>query len=94
MPFHPDIIVTGKDSPEVLLAIEARTNENEGTHLVSSMKNYLLRMSCPFGLLVFPKRIWMYRNTFSGGTDEAVREIGRFPFALPRWNDNNLASPI
>ena len=94
MQFHPDIIVTGKDSPEVLLAVEARTNENEGAHVVSSMKNYLLRMSCPFGLLVFPRHIWIYRNSFSGGADETVKEIGRFPFALPGWNDAKFANAI
>jgi hypothetical protein len=92
MAFHPDIVVLGKDSPQVQLVVEARTSENEGAQLAQALKSYLSRMSCPFGLLIFPHSVWMYRNTFSSNAEEAVEETGRFPFTARTWTDRGANS--
>jgi hypothetical protein len=81
MAFHPDIVVTGPDSSRVLIAVEARTNEREFRSLAEDIRTYLLRMSCPLGLLVFPDKLWLYRNTYSGADESSIEELG--PYRMP-----------
>jgi hypothetical protein len=82
MRFHPDIIVTGADSSRVLIAVEAKTDEREFRVVAEDIRKYLSSMSCPLGLLVFPERLWLYQNTFSGTDESSIEERG--PYRTPQ----------
>lgn len=80
MPFDPDIVVTQRDSCAPLLIAEAKVHEDvAGSE--SQLKQYMWEMSCPVGLLVFPHRLFVYRNDFTGYSDDSVRRFG--PFTTP-----------
>jgi hypothetical protein len=81
MPFVPDIVVTGTDTPKVLVAVEAKTEETDFRRAATEVREYLFRMSSPVGLLVFPQRLWIFRNTYSGADEKAVEQLG--PYELP-----------
>jgi hypothetical protein len=85
MPFNPDIVVTGNDSHEVLLAVEAKTSERDFRTLAKDIRDYLLRMSCPTGLIVLPQKLYLYRNRYSGFGEDSVEEIGPFHLKDPLW---------
>jgi hypothetical protein len=82
MPFVPDIVVTGPDSPRILVAVEAKTDETQFEDAAKQIRYYLSRMSRPLGLIVFPARVWVFRNTYSGLDESAVQQLG--PFELPK----------
>lgn len=78
MAFEPDIVVTDPDSVQVLLVAEAKTSaptaESE-----SGLKRYMWKMGCPVGLLVSPESIALYRNRFTGFSDDSIQKVGEFP---------------
>lgn len=82
MPFDPDIVVTQRDSYATLLIAEAKLHEDvAGSE--SQLKKYMWEMSCPVGLLVFPHRLFIYRNQYTGYSDDSVRRFG--PFETPEY---------
>lgn len=90
MPFHPDIVVTAPDSARVLIAVEAKTNENQFRRLANDIRDYLLRMSCPVGLMVFPKTIWLYLNTYTGPDRTTIQELGPYHLRRATWDSAGI----
>lgn len=90
MAFHPDIVVLSSESPQILLAVEAKTMEADAANLSNQLKQYLLRMSCPLGLIVYPGSVSLYRNEFSALGAESIREVGTFRFRVPPWGVREL----
>jgi len=78
MPFNPDIVVTEPGSSRVLLIVEAKTNAPP-TKSEPSLKRYMWEMSCPVGLLVTPRIIALYRNRFTGYSDDSIEKLGEYP---------------
>jgi hypothetical protein len=62
MPFAPDIIVTGEDTPRILLAAEAKLWRSGCKEDESQLKTYMLNMRCPIGLLVTPEVVEVFRD--------------------------------
>jgi hypothetical protein len=77
MAFNPDIVVTESGSSHVLLIIEAKTNASS-SQSEPQLKRYMWEMSCPTGLLVSPRSIVLYRNLFTGYSDDSVKKLGEF----------------
>ena len=92
MPFDPDIVVRHRDSYVILLIAEAKLKENLfGSE--SQLKKYMWEMSCPVGLLVSPHRLFIFRNQFTGLSDDSVIRFG--PFKTPEyWHTFTKKSPF
>jgi hypothetical protein len=79
MPFSPDIIVTGEDTPRILLAAEAKLFRPISPEDVSRLKTYMLQMRCPIGLLVTPDAIELFRDTYTAHSENSVEHIASLP---------------
>jgi hypothetical protein len=79
MPFSPDIIVTGEDSPRIVLAAEAKLFRPILKEDVSRLKTYMLQMRCPTGLLVTPDGIELFRDTYTAHSENSVEHIASLP---------------
>src|SRR5579859_3584331 len=78
MPSFPDIIVTSPDSPSVLIAVEAKMASTHIENAAQQMRHYMAKMSCPVGLVVLPKELYIYRNRYTGLDERAIDEIGHY----------------
>jgi len=90
MLFDPGIVVTEPGSSHVLLIVEAKAGGSETTS-EPQLRNYIWEMGCPVGLLVSPSKIVLYRNLFTGYSDESVERVGAYPAPLgwSRYADRN-----
>jgi hypothetical protein len=96
MPFSPDIIVTGEDTPKTLLVVEARLNPRILKEDESQLKSYMLHMRCPIGLLVTPDVIEVFRDNYTAHSENSVERVGSFPapkdwdiFRVPHHGSNS-----
>lgn len=84
MPFHPDIVVTEPGSFHSLIIVEVKsgtlTSDSE-----AQLRAYMWEMSCPVGLLVSPKQIFLYQNRFTGYSSDSVEKVGSYP-APANWS--------
>jgi hypothetical protein len=85
MPFSPDIIVTGEDTPGILLAAEAKLSRSGRKEDESQLKTYMLHMRCPIGLLVTPDVIEVFRDTYTAHSEKSVEHVASF--AAPKTWD-------
>jgi hypothetical protein len=96
MAFVPDIVVTGPDTPHVLVAVEAKTEAGEAQfqRVAREIRQYLFRMSSPVGLVVFPERLWVFHNTYAGTDESAIEQLG--PYDLPNilWENAGVAPQV
>ena len=85
MPFYPDIVVTELGSSHSLLVVEAKvgkaTDDSE-----AQLRHYMWEMGCPVGLLVTPSEIFLYRNLFTGYSNDSIEKVGAFP-APSVWSE-------
>lgn len=77
MPFKPDILVTEPDSCMALLIVETKLYEDPGVS-DAQLKRYMWQMSCPLGVIATPRTLFIYRNRFTGYSDDSVERIGEF----------------
>jgi hypothetical protein len=77
MPFSPDIIVTRDGGSRILLVAEARRTKIRGED-ESKLKFYMTQMRCPTGLLVTPETIGIFRDRYTGHSEESVERVGEF----------------
>jgi hypothetical protein len=76
MPLWPDIVVTRPDSPEVLLAVEAKAVVTDVKSAEAQLKAYMVHMSCPVGMLVTWEQTRFYRNRYTDYEPQTVEMIG------------------
>lgn len=79
MPLQPSIVVTGQDSPEVLLVASVQGSAADVASEETELKTYMARKSCQAGMLVTPERARFYRNNFTDYTPQTVELIGECP---------------
>ena len=72
--FQPDIIVTGSDG--VTLVVEAKASLPNLERTEEQLRNYMLAMQCPTGILITPHRMWVYRDLYSSPPN--VERVGEF----------------
>lgn len=71
----PDIVVTTPDAPRILLVVEAKLSTQDLASLEPALKHYMVKMGVPVGLLVTPKVIGIYRDRYTGTSEESVERI-------------------
>ncbi len=74
MTFQPDIIVSGPDG--LTLVVEAKISLPNLAEREEQLIHYMLGMHCPTGILVTPKRMWVYRDLYA--SPPSVELIGEF----------------
>ncbi len=74
----PDIIVTFPDSPRVQIAIVALLNDKTVEGAAQQLRRYMIKMSCPVGLLISPEKLHIYRNPYTGSDEKTIDEVGNF----------------
>lgn len=88
-----DIIVTGPDTTEVRLIAEAKLFLSDIASAEKSLKEAMLRMSSPVGLLVTPERLWVYLDRYLSQTPESVDKVGEFDVSpLLRFKPDKASS--
>ena len=81
MPAQADIIVSSPDSTEVKLVVEAKLRITERQDAEHQLKNFMLQVRCPLGLLVSPQRLFVYIDRFTSDSEESIEQIGEFDIA-------------
>ena len=76
MAFQPDILIT---TPEgIALVVETKVTLTDLERTEQDLKEYMVRMSCPIGLLITPDRMWLYRDFYTTRSPESVQRIGEY----------------
>ena len=78
MPAQADIIVSSPDSTEVKLVVEAKLHIADLKRSEQQLKNFMLQMRCPLGLLVSPQRLLVYVDRFTSDSEDSIERIGDF----------------
>ncbi|HXB68418.1 MAG TPA: hypothetical protein VNY05_09250 [Candidatus Acidoferrales bacterium] len=76
MAFQADIIVTTPDG--VLLVVEAKVTQPNLERAEEQLKQYMVGMQCPVGLLITPERMWLYRDSYTSRSPQSVQRVGEF----------------
>ncbi|SRR6266446_5312074 len=78
MPAQADIIVSSPDSTEVKLVVEAKLQIPNLQETEHQLKNFMLQLRCPLGLLMSPQRLWVYLDRFTSYSEDSVERLGEF----------------
>jgi hypothetical protein len=81
MPAQVDIIVSSPDSTEVKLVVEAKLKIPNLQETGHQLKNFMLQVRCPLGLLVSPERLWVYFDRFTSYSEDSIERLGEFDIA-------------
>ncbi|MBV9759830.1 MAG: hypothetical protein JO340_04630 [Acidobacteriaceae bacterium] len=73
MAFQPDILITTPDGR--VMVIEAKVVMTDLPHTEQALKQYMVGMQYPFGLLITPEKGWVYRDLYSSLSPEALHSI-------------------
>jgi hypothetical protein len=78
MPAQADIIVSSTDSTEVKLVVEAKLQTPNLPETERQLKGFMLQVRCPLGLVISPKRLWVYLDRFTSYSEDSIERIGEF----------------
>jgi hypothetical protein len=78
MPAQADIIVSSPDSTEVKLVVEAKLRIPDLSGTEHQLKNFMLQLRCPLGLLISPQRLLVYVDRFTSDSEDSIERIGDF----------------
>lgn len=78
MAFQPDILVTSLNEPQVRLVIEAKPNLTNLDRTEAELKQYMVLMQCPIGMLITPDRMWLYRDSYTARTPDSIHRVGEY----------------
>lgn len=80
MAFTPDVTVTTDYSPATIALVGeakgATANLDEAAH---QLKEYMLVMGCPVGIIFTPKILRIYKYKFLGRSQDSIELVGDFP---------------
>jgi len=80
MGFTPDVIVTTDYSPgTIALVAEAKGVAANLDEAARQLKEYMLRMGCPVGIIFTPQVLRIYKYRFLGRTQDSIELVGDFP---------------
>jgi hypothetical protein len=82
MAFQPDIIITTPDG--ISLVAEAKVTLPNLKRTEEDLKQYMVGMQCPIGLLITPERMWLYRDSYTTRSPQSVQRVGEFDLR-PLW---------
>ena len=79
MAFTPDVIVTTDYSPATIaLVAEAKSATANIEEAALQLKEYMLLMSCPVGIILTPQVLRIYKYRFRGRTQDPIELVGDF----------------
>lgn len=78
MSFAPDILVTGRDHPDLALVVEVQSHLRDPAAIEEQLKRYMFGMQCPVGMIVTPEPLSLYRNTYIDYAPSSIERIGTF----------------
>jgi hypothetical protein len=81
MNFGPDIIVAEPGVPRISVVVEARLRFEDFAAAESHLREYMVKIASPLGLLISPRHISIYRNLYSSYGNDAIQLLG--PFEMP-----------
>jgi hypothetical protein len=80
MAFTPDVIVTTDYSPATIaLVAEAKGATANIEEAALQLKEYMLQMGCPVGIIFTPHVLRIYKYRFLGRTRDPIELVGDFP---------------
>jgi hypothetical protein len=80
MAFTPDVIVTTDYSPATIaLVAEAKGATANIEEAALHLKEYMLQMGCPVGIIFTPQVLRIYKYRFLGRTLDPIELVGDFP---------------
>jgi|SRR5271157_2571220 len=79
MSFAPDIVVTTEDPSRILMIVETKLTLTDLDRLEPALKKYMIGMGSPVGLIVSPEQLVLYRDRYTGRSEESVKRIGIYP---------------
>src|SRR5580704_8803394 len=80
MAFTPDVIVTTDYSPATIALVgEAKGAAANIEEAALHLKEYMLLMGCPVGIILTPQVLRIYKYRFLGRTQEPIELVGDFP---------------
>ena len=95
MPAQADIIVSSPDSTEVRLVVEAKLRNPDMRNAENQLRNFMLSMRCPLGLLISPQRLWVYIDRFTSDSEDSIEKLGEFDISsLMRFGSSAVADSI
>jgi hypothetical protein len=74
MAFEPDILVQTPDGATLVIEVKPSNSEREA----SQLKRYMAAMRIPLGMLVSPKSIEVFRDTYAGTDEDSIKVLGTF----------------
>ena len=80
MAFTPDVIVTTDYSPATIALVgEAKDASANLEEAALQLKEYMLLMGCPVGIILTPQVLRIYKYRFLGRTQDPIELVGDFP---------------
>jgi hypothetical protein len=80
MMFTPDVIVTTDYSPATIALVgEAKGTTANLDEAALQLKEYMLLMGCPVGIIFTPQVLRIYKYRFLGRTQDPIELVGDFP---------------
>src|SRR6266446_4728738 len=76
MAFQPDIIITTPDG--ISLVAEAKVTLPNLKRTEEDLKQYMVRMQCPIGMLITPERMWLYRDSYTTRAPDSIQQVGEY----------------
>lgn len=74
--FEPDILINTPDGR--VMVIEAKVAMNDVPRTEEALKRYMVEMQYPFGLLVTPEKVRVYRDFYSSLLPASVKQVEEF----------------
>ena len=78
MPADIDILVSSPDSTESLLIVEAKLSDQVPADAEAQLKQSMLQLSCPVGLIVTPEKMSIYLDRLTSRGPDSIERIGDF----------------
>ncbi len=82
--FEPDLIVTTDNGTELALVVETKLHSRFLSETEGELKQYMLGMQCPVGLVTTPRTIRLYHDQYLSASEESVELVGEYS-APPDW---------
>jgi hypothetical protein len=80
MAFTPDVIVTTDYSPATIALVgEAKGATANLDEAAFQLKEYMLLVGCPVGIIFTPQVLRIYKYRFLGRTQDSIELVGDFP---------------
>ena len=85
MAFQPDILINTPAGR--IMVIEAKVGVNDFVRTEEALKQYMVGMQYPFGLLITPQKGWVYRDYYSSLSAASVKQVEEFD-STRLWGQN------